>query len=383
VNGTCHEDVTIDRNGVTLLAANPGVDGIVSHGMDGAAVTVSGARGIVIDGLRLQSVGGGSPVGVFVTRNGEAEIQNALVENNASGIWVNHGGFVMVQNSEILNSAEYGILLTDGGGARVKDSTVEIDNPDRFNSAAIGAFRGITLRLRGDNVIRNKAADGFSIDLVHSVDFRQDDGHTKFIGSMEFANLTNASLRNPEIVGGIAVAGGSRVDIRNSSTVADEVTGGGDLGVFGNSQLSFSRPKITAHVGSINVDQFSSLFLSENVSVTAAGAMRVNGSRFSMAPGSSIAVNGGELAIEDFSVMFANDNTTISADMHFGGSVAKVNLFGMNVNYIGNLFFSSKSSLDFGPNATIEGDIDCGGGDVFFQGTFLVTGNIVGCQSFP
>ena len=385
VQGNCREDVVIERDRVTLVAATPGVDGIVSTAPDGVAVTVSGARGIIIDGLRLQSSGGGSPTGVFVTRNGDATIQNALIDGNAYGVWANHGGFFLVRDSDVVDNVNYGVFLTDGGNARVQDSTVEINNPDRINSAAVGAFRGVNLRFRGDNEIRNMASDGLALDLVHSIDFRQDGGHTRFVGSLEFANLVNASLRDPEIEGGIDVVGGSRVDIRNSSTDADEVTGEGGITVAGNSRLAFSRANITAQVGSIHVDEYSSLYLGDDVSVTVADSMTVNGSRFAMGPRSSIAVNdAGGLFLADFSTMFAGDNVTIAANMDFGGSINKVNLFGFNVNYSGDLFFSSRSTLDFGQNAMINGNIDCGGGDVHFEGAFTISnGGLANCLSFP
>ena len=380
VKGTCHEDVVIDRDHVTLVAATPQVDGIISQAADGAAVTVSGAQGVVIDGLRLKSAGGGSPAGLFVTRNGEATIQNALIDNNAYGIWANHGGFFLVRDSDVVDNTEYGIFLTDAGHARVQYSTIEGD------SAAIGAFRGITLRLRGINVIGKKAGGGSSLELFHSVDFRQGGGHTKFYGPMAFGNLTNASLRDPEIVGSVGVFGGSRVEIRKSSTGPNELTGGGNITVDSNSRLDFSRSGITAEVGSVNVNEFSSLFLSDDVSVTAAGDMKVNGSRFSMLPGSSINV-GGLLSIEDFSVMFADSNvnskTSIQAEMHFGGSITKVNLFGSNIMYMGDIFFSPRSTLDFGSLATINGVINCGGGDVFFEDGAPISGSFVDCISFP
>lgn len=384
VKGTCDEDVVIDRNHVTLVAATPQVDGIISQAADGAAVTVSGAQGVVIDGLRLQSKGGGSPAGLFVTRNGEATIQNALIDNNAYGIWANHGGFFLVRHSDVVDNTDYGIFLTDGGNARIQDSTIE------GNSAAIGAFRGINLRLRGINVIGKKADGGSSLELFHSVDLRQDGGHTIFNGPMEFGNLTNASLRDPEIIGGVGVFGGSRVEIRNSSMDPDELTGG-DINVSSNSRLAFTRPGIVANVGSITVDEFSSLILGDYVSVRAEGDMKVNGSRFTMAHNSSIVVVGdggllggsGGLAIEDFSVMFANNFTNISAEMHFGGSVAKVNLFGSNVVYTGNMFFSPSSSLDFGSLATIDGTIHCGGGDVFFESPpVFISGGFDDCNVF-
>ena len=308
----------------------------------------------------MQSAGSGSPAGVFVTRNGEATIQWALVENNTYGIWANHGGFFLVRDSDVINNSTYGVFLSDGANARVEASTIE------GNSAAIAAFRGINLRLRGINVIGKKAGGGSSLELFHSVDFRQDGGHTTFYGPMGFGNLTNASLRDPAIMGSISVFGGSRVEIRNSAENVDLT--GGDITIGSNSNLAFSRAGIVAEVGSINVDEFSSLFLGEDVSVTATGDMKVNGSRFSMAPGSSIVVkDGGRMSIEDFSVMFADSDTNIEAEMHFGGSVAKVNLFGSNVTYTGIMFFSASSSLDFGSFATINGVIDCGGGDVFFN----------------
>ncbi len=80
--------------------------------------------------------------------------------------------------------------------------------------------------------------------------------------------------------------------------------------------------------------------------------------------------------------MFADSKTNIDAEMHFGGSVTKVNLFGSNVTYTGNIFFSPRSSLDFGSLATINGVINCGGGDVFFEDGAPISGNFVDCISF-
>ena len=441
VKGTCHEDVLIERNLVTLVAATPQVDGIIGQSADGAAVTVSGAQNVVIDGLRVQSAGGGSPTGVFVTGNGEATIQNALVENNANGISANNGGFFLVRDSDVVNNSTYGVLLTDGGNARVQHSIIE------GNSAAIGAFRGINLRLRGENVIGNLASGGLSLELFHSVDFRQDNGTTIFNGRAEFGNLTNASLRAPEIIGGIGVFGGSRVEIRNSGTPSDEVTGGGDINVSGNSQLNFSRSGIIADVGSINVHEFSSLNMSGDVSVNTTGDVHMGRSFLNMGPGSNMnvggnfiartkaqvnvfgddasvnvagdfdAVNGvnidisgngaslnvaggligdtffsmnlgdnvslnviGQISMSDFILLFGGNDVSVTGNMNFGSKAGKVTLSGDNVSYTGNMSFDQDSDLVLGQDAQIVGTIDCNGGDVHVV-TFpnFMPGGFVNC----
>ena len=316
-------------------------------------------------------------------------------------------------------------------------------------------FRGINLRLRGDNVIRNNgddrtpgnADDGFSLDLFHSVDFRQDGGHTTFIGPMEFGNLTNASLRDPEIKGGIDVFGGARVEVRKSSTGSNELTGGGNITVSGDSQLNFSRPNISVDVGSIEVNEFSSLNLSNNVSVTTAGDVNMGRSVLTMASNSSMNVGGnfgafnrvdigifgdganlnvagdlignsffnmnlgenvslkvdGKIIMADFTLLFGGNDVSITGDMRFGSKDGKVNLFGDRVHYIGNIEFSPDSDLNFGADAEIFGNIefspggnlnfgadakifggiDCGGGDVSFEGAFMVFGGFANCNSFP
>ncbi len=419
VKRTCLENVVIDRNLVTLVAETPGVDGIFGQDENGAAVTVSGAQNVVIDGLRLQSAGGGDSAGVFVTGNGETTIQNALIENNDYGIRSNNGGFFLVRDSMVVNNGTYGVLLTDGANARIEESTIEGD------SAAIGAFRDVSLRLRRDNVI-GKASGGSSLELFHSVDFRQDGGNTVFNGPMEIGNLTNVSLRNPVVIGSINVSGSSSVEIRNSSTDSDEITGG-DINVGSNSQLSFSRSGITADVGSINVHGLSSLNLNDNVSVTTSGdvnmgrsvltmasnsSMNVGGnfgafdrvdigifgdganlnvagdlrgnSFFNMNLGDNVSLNvGGQIFMADFTLLFGSNAVSITGDMRFGSKDGKVNLFGDNVRYTGNIEFFPDSDLNFGANATIIGVINCNGGDVSFEGMFFVSGGFLNCISFP
>jgi hypothetical protein len=476
VKGTCTEDVLIERNRVTLVAATPRVDGIVGKTDGGAAIKVAGAQNVVIDGLRVRSADKGSSSAVWVTGNGEATIKNTLIEDSGTGIWANHGGFFLLQTSEILGGHEYALLLSDAGNARVESSVLEVNNSDE-DFAAIGAFRSINIRLRGNNKIRNNGNnkipgdddDGLSLSLFHQVELRQDGGHTVFIGPMQFGNLTHASLRDPEIMGGIELFGGSHADIRKSSTGPNEITGGVHTGVFDNSELVL-RSGTTAELGSvivfeysslkmgnginltadggmnlgnatlnlgsdskvstkwINANQISNLFVGNNTSVEVDESVNLHGSVLGMGTGSNMTADGGinlgnavltlsagskvmvgndfsafnrsevavfgpdaslevagnmtggaffsmnigdhaslvvhgVLRIDDFSLMFASSHTTITADMEFGGSATKVNFFGNDVTYNGNMSFFDKGDMTFGFNNVINGSVDCHGGN--------------------
>ncbi len=66
----------------------------------------------------------------------------------------------------------------------------------------------------------------------------------------------------------------------------------------------------------------------------------------------------------DFTLLFASDNVSIVGDMKFGSKSSKVNLFGNNLSYTGNMDFAQDSDLDFGSGAEITGTIDCNGGNV-------------------
>jgi len=362
----------------------------------------------------LRSAPGGGSSSIFVTANGEATVHNALIEDSGYGIWANHGGFFHLRESEITNGREYGILLSDGANARVENSIVELDNSNRGSSAAIGAFRSVNIRLRGTNLIRNSGDDripendddGFSLDLFHNVEFRQDGGHSVFVGPMEFGNLTHASLRDPEIAGGIDLFGGSRVDIRNSRTGSDEITGGRPIAISGSSHLQL-RSGVIATTGAIGVFEYSVLHVDRGASVAAEGNVDMGDSTVQIGENASMTVSGdfgafsnakvaafgpnakldvagymnassflnmnigedsslvvgGQLQISDFSLMYAGNHANIDADMDFGGSATKVNFDGDGVNYTGNMHFSEKSDMHFGPNNNINGFINCNGSE--------------------
>ena len=362
VNGVCAEDVTINRDRVTLLAANPRVDGITGVTEGGAAIAITGARSTVIEGLRLRSAPGGGSSGIFVTANGEATVHNALIEESGYGIWANHGGFFHLRESEIKDGREYGILMSDGANARVENSIVAIDNSDRANSAAIGAFRSVNIRLRGANLIANSGDDkipendddGFSLDLYHNVEFRQDGGHSVFVGPMEFGNLTHASLRDSEIAGGIDLFGGSRVDIRDSRTGSDEITGGRPIAISSSSHLEL-RSGVIANAGSIGVFEHSVLNVNRDASVTAEGNVDMDNSTVRIGENASMAVNG-DLGVFERSILTVNRDASVTAEgnVNLGNSTVQIRE-NASVTVNGDFgAFSSAQIAAFGPNAKLD-----------------------------
>jgi len=66
--------------------------------------------------------------------------------------------------------------------------------------------------------------------------------------------------------------------------------------------------------------------------------------------------------------------------MNFGSKAGKVNLFGDNVSYTGDMSFDQDSDLFLGSDAEIAGTINCNGGDVHVV-TFpnFISGGFVSC----
>jgi parallel beta-helix repeat protein len=122
VSGVCHENVVLDRDGVTLQSEPAGAAGIVGPAADTPAVLVTG-RHVVVSGFGTIT-GGPNGDGIRVAGGGSAEIiGNTVANNGRHGISVIESSFAAVEGNEVSGSVQNGIVVVGGAYARIHGNT--------------------------------------------------------------------------------------------------------------------------------------------------------------------------------------------------------------------------------------------------------------------
>lgn len=249
IDGVCAENVVIQRDRVTLAGAGPLVSDAVIQGPERnrPGVHINGARGVTIVGLTVRR-GQTSPIGrdstgehgIQVTNSGAVKIvrsevsehhdngisveQNSdavvvdstIKDNNATGVLATLSSSATISGSTIDGNGLYGVLINEASAGRIADgNTIRSLAPTYFTAATIGVYRGSSLRIRGENELRNDAprtdspvsgeAGGFVLDVEVGSTVRQDSGLTTFVGHIESFNLSTVDLRQANISGNIYV----------------------------------------------------------------------------------------------------------------------------------------------------------------------------------
>lgn len=110
-------------------------------------------------------------------------------------------------------SRGFGVLLTDAAHAQLANNAITSSIPG-FNGAAVAAYRGVALRLRGGNVIRHtnfpspfNPAQALGLNPEHGMTVRQDlpaNGvRDRIEGNIFINNMTNVDVRDIDIVGNV------------------------------------------------------------------------------------------------------------------------------------------------------------------------------------
>lgn len=186
ITGVCNENIVIDRDDVTLVAASAGAE---IHGTDAAlnTILIDGAKGVMIQGLIVS----GQRNGIVGINGAEFTVDHATVQNNKQGgIVALFNSTVMVQSSTVRNNGQTGdkelnvsgISISDNSAGTVINSTVtgnghtetipgleEVRQPGRFGSGIVvnngsAARIGRTVAgVEGPNTITGNAANGVSV----------------------------------------------------------------------------------------------------------------------------------------------------------------------------------------------------------------------------
>jgi nitrous oxidase accessory protein NosD len=229
LHGTCIENVTVDRDDVTLVADGPGgtVNGpdpntstVTVTGsrvtIDGVAVTGGrngilglGARALTVANCIVQNTG---RTGIVFTQGTSGTVDTCTVHNNPRDGLAIESSSVTVINSSISQNARAGVVLSDGSSGRI--------GVDGLNVAA-------------GNVISNNGSNGLHISV----------GSTAFVGGNTISgNGTNPAGALGRL--GIAVLN-STADIIGLNVI----TGNARDGIFarsssltiGDTNFGFSR----------------------------------------------------------------------------------------------------------------------------------------------
>jgi len=157
VTGTCHENVVIKMDDVTIQGGT-----FVGPDPNQSTIQVQGARRVLITGATV----GGARIGVFSDQGGSLTVESSSIQGNArAGIVARFGSSVVVNSCTIQNNTYEGAVATDNSALLLTNSTITNNGlagivVARGSSARIGQnFRGEA----GPNTIQNNGRTGISV----------------------------------------------------------------------------------------------------------------------------------------------------------------------------------------------------------------------------
>ena len=227
VKGTCNESIVFDstRHLITLTG-KPGAS-IVSPDPSQAAISILGARNIIVTGLTL--TGGVTGVGIV---NGSARLSNNSISASGIGVWILNNARGVLQDN-IISDAATGIDLLSSASAFISNTTLQNIGNIGLAARLGSAFRAFRLTVNGSTsrgVDVSENSSGTISRLNISLDSVGVGIEVRSGGSLE---VNNATLNNATVFSadGLATLRGATLD------------GGGAIG-----------PAIGLNGGSVHVD---------------------------------------------------------------------------------------------------------------------------------
>jgi len=298
VKGTCNENVTIDRNDVTLIA-HPSGGAISGVEPIDATIIINGDRA-VIDGLTLTGGGGGIRVlgknnmirncivqnvgangipfpggtgtvdnctiqnsgqnGVNVFNGGGVTVTNCTIQNSGiHGVNISGGGGATVTKSTIQNNGIHGVNISDGGRATVTNSTISSNNSHgiAFYKGGLGTVDQCTVQSNAGHGIRIEAASATVINSMISSNARcgimVTKGGDARIGISDPFQYAGNTINNNQgngiqlFIGGSAYIGGNT--IAGNGTNPNSVHGQFGVGIFSSNAVLVGNNRITGSGG--------------------------------------------------------------------------------------------------------------------------------------
>ncbi len=269
--GQCRENVTIQRNNVTLRGTDPANSQIIgvpeTDPTRESPVTLQGAQEITLEKLTVTN---GTSSGIAATAS-FFEVTDCVIEGNGfNGIFVGTGALGLINGNVIRDNVRDGVAAQFGGFAEIIDNTIENNRNgvgvSRNGSALIGQD---LLGNAGPNLIANNREDGILIFA---------EGSALIAGNTVRANNTGGAGD-----GGIAVSraeatliGGNQIEQNNGlgilvlqgvlrmvSSTADNIANNSDDGILAinASSIELRGPTTVTQNGGDGISLFESSFL--------------------------------------------------------------------------------------------------------------------------
>jgi hypothetical protein len=214
INGACAENVTIERDDVTLKAGASG-GGVSAAEATKSAILINGAKRVALEGIAVT----GGLHGVHVTAGAAATLRGAAVRNAVrNGVLVNSSANAVVDGSTIELNGENGVAAV-GATVTVTGSTLRANAlygvvAARVGSALVGNFDNVGNVCCG-NLIENNTFDGVLAADASSVHLYGNTIQANGIATNRFGILatrqSTIALRGGNVVrqnGGATIGGG-------------------------------------------------------------------------------------------------------------------------------------------------------------------------------
>lgn len=229
VRGTCNENVTIDRDDVTLKA-DPNTGGTINGPSAGNTITVRASR-VLLDRLTVR---GGNPSGIALVGGSDVDISNCDIQGATfHGISVGGNSSANVSNSSIQYNGRSGVNVSQGSAA-IATSQIA------FNSSNGVRVRGNSSLTVNGGAISSNAWSGIDMEsgtavisgttiTANGTGTGVPEGSKRGVSALaSYVQVNNSSITN-NTGGGVTVVQGGSLSLYNSS-----VTGNGSQGVFLN-----------------------------------------------------------------------------------------------------------------------------------------------------
>jgi hypothetical protein len=184
VTGTCHENVVITKDDVTIQGGT-----FVGPDPNQNTIQVQAARRVLITGATV----GGANTGVRAYQGGSLTLENSLIEANAqSGVASTYGSSVIVNDCTIRANTFQGVIVTDNSALILTNSIITANGTvgvlaQRSSSARIGqSITGVS----GPNTITNNGGAGVNVSRSA---YALIDGNTITGNSSNGVNIEGAS----------------------------------------------------------------------------------------------------------------------------------------------------------------------------------------------
>ncbi|MCE5265332.1 MAG: right-handed parallel beta-helix repeat-containing protein [Deltaproteobacteria bacterium] len=352
--GTYTGALTVANKALTIQGAGKASTIITSGSTSTTALTVDGARMIVVSGITLKD----SYTGILAMRGAAVEVTNAIVQGaNYRGILIIDNATAKLTDVTVQQNSGHGIHVTRSSSITLSGTVTSSYNTSRgieiSQSSSIHLSNAIvTVNNNGDrgiNLINNSAL----LEEKSSLTVQDNGGSygVYVLSGSSFLMQNNATLLSERNAIGIRAASAASLWTNDTSQITIRACGTGlSIKDGSNAQLSgtLTVENTTGTGSGVQMDRNSSLQM--NNSLLISNDVVGNGVGISMTSGAQIAFT----PFPQQTIVIQNNNTGIwASDGSIGGSgsvTIKNNVNDLNVN------FGSKVSLPAGSYGTCTTD---------------------------